>query len=170
MSMIIYDASLAWRRFCTTNLTTTSLTDLTPSLTVPSGNGVIPVPPGGGRTYRWAQFLFFGVGSNNGTMDYRITGWKQGSSSFTPVTLAQLVATLSTATGIASGDVTASEKFADTLATLTFATDGVDALLRSNGVNVAAHLLLDLKGSTYLQLQADEGSETSANALVSFLN
>lgn len=169
MSIPLYDASIGLKRFCTTNLTTASITDLTPSLTEPSGNGIITVPPGGGRTYRWAMLIFFGIGSDNHTIDYRLTGWKHGPSGFVPITLAQLTATLSTAVGIASGDVLATERFADTLASLTFATDGTDAILRSNAADVAAHLLVDTKGMDLLQLQLAKGSATSGNALVIFL-
>lgn len=138
--------------------------------TKPSGSGVVSIESDTPTLSKW---IFFGAGNADQTFNARITGWtpcvpsSAGVTSWVPIILWQGVVTLGSHTGIASGAVLNTEKFADTIETDTgFGDDGVDCQPFSPANDTVAHLLVDNKGCSLLELEVDMVDATNANALI----
>lgn len=113
----------------------------------------------------------FGVGADDSTMSVRIIGWAKAGTGTTalwiPVTLAELLCTLSTAVGVAAKYVVNTERFADTI-TLTYGNDDVSIDLGSPANNTIAIASVLIKNFQKLEISLQTGgSATSCNALIS---
>lgn len=129
----------------------------------------------GGESPRSVLIVPYGEGSDGDTFSMRVIGWKVlGHDPYTqiwvPINLLEVQATLSsTVPGVAGRLVAATELFADTIAIVT-GNANVSVDVNSPADNTVAHLLLNLKGVSKLELTFDTGgSATSANALLAMV-
>ena len=58
------------------NATTTTITEPVPTLTQPTGDGVINLGHGGQETCSWLDLLFFGVGTDSQMFAANVYGWE----------------------------------------------------------------------------------------------
>jgi hypothetical protein len=148
------------------NSTSASTTAPAPTLTEPTGDGIIDASALGGQQNGIVNqlfMIFYGIGSNNATMTIRITGWRKLGSTWIPFPLLVLTITLGTRAGITGGDVSASEVFADTIVAATAYTAAYELLSQAD--NTIAGIKLDIFGCQKIQVQVDVNGSTSANAL-----
>lgn len=151
----------------------TSSTDSTfpskvPTATAPTGDGVIGDPIVQGAP-SWVQIIPFGDGADNATFDLRVIGWKVSDLGlWVPTILAQAACTLSGAVGANGFEVTASQRFADTI-TLTQVQANVDSKVSSPVGDLVASFQVETRGSALIEVIFDLGTATGANALVSWV-
>ncbi len=136
--------------------------------TQPTDDGVFGDPIVQG-TPQYVQVIPFGDGANNSTFDLRVIGWKvSGLGLWVPTILAQAACRLSTAVGVDTYEVTASQRFADVI-TLTQVLTNVDSKLSSATGNLIASFQVETRGSTFIEIAFNLGTATGANALISWV-
>lgn len=167
-----------------TNLDATAFTLKVPTTTKPSGNGVLVLGPG--AVPQRMRLFPYGLGADGDVFVLRVTGWHRiGSGPFPgtlwfPETLAELTCTMSTFVGVAGSPVLATERFADTIVSVTtvgepsvasdVTRDGTFVIF-SPANNTPAWVLMDTYGCELLQFDIDQTTNTPpANALVQFLD
>lgn len=159
------------------NTTASSITFPVPTTSPPAGDGVIPMGETIGQVAPNGLMLVpYGAGSATNTFTLNAYGWRKttgytvGAQSQTlPLWVAYLLAsftcTLSTVPGLGNTDVNASQLFAGTITLVTGNANVSNEILSPTG-NVVAHIMLDAKGSNYVQLlYGTGGSATSCNCL-----
>lgn len=186
-------ANYPYQKCLATNYATNGYPTIIPTTTAPAtgeSNGVFYVDgqnavPATASTLNYSPSLmtvqginaaFFGAGADNATFSARLYGWKQtqglnATSLWVPVPLLQVVATLSTTVGVASADVVATDRFADTLVLASGfgATDPNGVLVTSPTGELVAHLMVSLHGFGAFQWAfTTGGSATNCNCLFSF--
>ncbi len=131
---------------------------------------------GGGKIPNGILINPFGIGNDDTTFSLRVLKWDLtfgdiGTGIFppvwTPTPLVEVACTLSTATGVATGYVLNTERYADTI-TLTGTTgnQGINVDINSPANNTKASLYVDLKGAFGFEIIfTTGGSATSCNAL-----
>lgn len=140
-----------------------------PTATAPSGAGVLNDPIVGQGTPEWVQVVPFGDGADNSTFDLRVIGWKPTELGlWVPMILAQAACTLSAAVGVNTYEVTASQRFADTIA-LTQVLANVDSKVSSPANDTVGSFQVQTRGSVLVEIIFDLGTATGANALVSWV-
>lgn len=140
-----------------------------PTGTAPTGAGVVNNPIVGQAAPDWVQVIPFGDGADNATFDCRVIGWKVSDLGlWVPTILAQAACTLSAAVGVNDYEVTASQRFADTIA-LTQVLANVDSKLSSNVANLVASFQVQTRGCVLVEVTFNLGTATGANALVSWV-
>jgi len=151
------------------NSTDSSYPSRVPTLTQPSGAGVISPPRTGEYSRGVMQIIPYGTDAADETFNIRIIGWRQtGGNLFIPVKLAELSCTLGSAVGVATADVDQTQFFADTIG-VTFGNDGVDVENLSPTDNTVASAIVDTKGCPYVEILFDMNAAASANALVAWV-
>ena len=139
-----------------------------PTGTQPTDAGVVGDPVVQGAP-QWIQVIPFGDGADNSTFDLRVIGWKVSDLGlWVPTVLAQAACTLSSAVGVNTYEVTASQRFADTI-TLTQVLTNVDSKLSSPTGNLVASFQVETRGSTLIEVTFNLGTATGANALISWV-
>ena len=139
-----------------------------PTATAPSGDGVIGDPIVQGAP-DWVQVIPFGDGADNATFDLRVIGWKVSDLGlWVPTILAQAACTLSAAVGVNTYEVTASQRFVDTM-TLTQVLTNVDSKLSSPTSDLVGSFQVQTRGCALIEIIFDLGTATGANALVSWV-
>lgn len=155
------------RRAFATSSTATSFAAKAATLTKPSGDGVIELAPLGQPVESALLVYPFGEGDEDTTFSLRLLAWHVADGTWFASTLLELVCTLSAYVGVAGGAVTATERFADTLAAVTDSgNEGVDYLINSPANDTPAHALILLKGTALPELSVDLTGATAGNALV----
>lgn len=154
----------AFARLFATNSVAVAITNLVPTFTKPSGNGVLDVSK---LESNVAQFVFYGTrtAADNETFIGVITTWKPFGGLWIPlkqITLTTL--TQGTSTGDNSSDVEANEYFADTIVGTSHA---ASAQMISPGGEAIAQVLVDLQGALFVQAQLARGTNASCNCLCS---
>lgn len=153
----------------TSNDTVSSFASKVATVTQPSGTGVITVEKTGRFTRNNVILVPYGAGADNNTMSVRVISWREASGLWIPTIVCEVACTLSTSVGVAAATVIDTERFADTL-TLTYGNAGVDCQVFSPANNTPAHVVVDAKGATILEvIFSTGGSATSCNALVAYL-
>ena len=172
-----------------TDATDTSFASKVPTLTEPSGNGVIDLVRSGVLVPRQVLAFPYATGDDDATFDLRLVGWKSLRSGNTvlwiPAVLVQATATLGTSTGVAGAPVAATERFPDTLAlhaTVTAqgkTTDTDSGGAASSGTvvfhspvnNLIAYMRVPLEGFQKLEFTFDSthASVTAMNCLYALL-
>lgn len=164
------------KKVLATNYTTNGYPTRIPTVTEPSGDGIIELAGGDGK-HGMNGFIIvpIGVGSNNNTFNMRMLGWRRlgtdpNTRLWIPVTLFEVQCTLTTSqTGVAGKVLVAADLFADTIAEVT-GNDGVNYDIVSPADNTIAHLLGDGKGFRKLEpIFTTGGVATSCNALFATL-
>lgn len=162
----------------TGNVTTASITFPVPTLVKPTptpnpnGDGVIEMGQGGGMSAQGLMIVPYGAGIATNTFSLSCYGWRptEGQNGqkivWVAYTLADFTCTLGTVPGVNLGDVNASQLFCGTIV-LTVGNANISNEIVSPTGNDAAHILLDAKGSKFIELRFGTGaSATSCNALV----
>lgn len=158
-----------FERVRATSSTDSSFPSIVPTATAPTGAGVISNPRVGNEAPDWVQIIPFGDGADNATFDLRVIGWKPTALGlWIPSLLAQAACTLSAAVGVNTYEVTASQRFADTIALTQVLTD-VDSKLSSVTGDLVASFQVETRGSAFIQITFDLGTATGANALISWV-
>ena len=110
-----------------------------------------------------ARFMFFtDAGANNEACKARIYGWARtkGTETWIPSYICQVTLTVSTKTGVASGLVTNTMNFVDTIA---FNSGDATVKVNSNAVDEIASVVVDLEGAEFVTVQfTDLGSGSEA--------
>jgi len=164
--MTAYSSKL--QRVRATSSTDSTFPSKVPTATAPTGDGVIGDPIVQGAP-SWVQIVPFGDGADNATFDLRVIGWKVSDLGlWVPTILAQAACTLSAAVGVASTEVLATQRFADTI-TLTQVQANVDSKLSSPTGDLVASFQVETRGSALIEVIFDLGTATGANALVSWV-
>jgi hypothetical protein len=162
-----------FRRVRTTNATDTSFPSKIATLTAPTGAGVVDVSKNSAGP-NGVIVIPFGIGDDDDVFAMRVIGWRPAgtgaSELWIPVLLAELTCTMSTATGVAGGEVLATERFADTIV-LVDGNDDISIDITSPEGNVIAHAVIDAKGFPKIEMTFDSttGDPTSMNALVALI-
>ena len=152
-----------------TNATDSSFPSRVATLTQPSGGGVFNLSCQGNKTRSNVLIIPFGAGADNATMSVRVIAWRFVTTLWIPLIVCEVSCTLSTSVGVAATEVLNTDRFADTLS-LTFGNAGVDCQIFSPANNTPAHVMLDAKGASLIELVfTTGGSATSCNALVASL-
>jgi hypothetical protein len=134
--------------------------------TQPVNAGVLRRPTVGGFSPSKLRLWPFGTGSDNGTHTLQVVGWQCVGTLWFPSILYEATVTLSTFVGASGGTVTDSERFCDTIATTSNKGNAnVDAVLLSPADNTPAHVVIDVKGSQFVEVRASSGG----NALYAWL-
>lgn len=159
-----------YRRVRAVNSTDSSFPSLVPTLTKPSGAGVV-LPPTLHWSPRWAKLVPFGTDADNETFDFRLVSWNAIGNLWVPTILFQATATLSGSVGVAGADVAATERFADTIASVAAGKGvaNVDYILGSPADDTPAHVLVMAKGAQLVEVQFDLGTAAGANALLAWM-
>lgn len=153
----------------TANDTASSFASKVATVTKPSGTGVITIEQIGRFTRNNVVLLPYGAGADNNTMSVRVLNWREISGLWIPTIVCEVACTLSTSVGVSAQAVLDTERFADTL-TLTYGNAGVDCQVFSPANNTPAHVVVDAKGASVLEvIFTTGGSATSCNALVTYL-
>lgn len=164
--MTAYSSKL--QRVRTTSSTDSTFPSKAPTATAPTGDGVIGDPIVQGAP-SWVQIIPFGDGADNATFDLRVIGWKVSDLGlWVPTILAQAACILSGAVGANGFEVTASQRFTDTI-TLTQVQANVDSKLSSPTGDLVASFQVETRGSALIEVIFDLGTATGANALVSWV-
>lgn len=148
-----------------TNSTDSSFPSRIPTVTEPTGSGVMRLNRVKGFSANNLKVIPYGAGSDNTTFDMRVIGWEEVNGLYVPAILAQVSVTLCGAVGVSGQAVTDSERFADTLS-VTVGNSGVDVSVISPGADVSGHFVVDLKGCAIVEITFDMTGATSGNALV----
>jgi len=139
-----------------------------PTVTAPTGDGIVNDPIVQGAP-DWVQIVPFGDGADNATFDCRVIGWKVSDLGlWVPTILAQAACTLSAAVGVNTYEVTASQRFADTI-TLTQVLANVDSKLSSPTGDLVGSFQVQTRGCVLIEVTFSLGTATGANALVSWV-
>lgn len=151
------------------NSTDASYPSKLPTLTQPSGAGVINPPRTGEYSRGVMQIIPYGTDAADEVFGVRVIGWRQTAGElYIPIKLAELTCTLGTAVGVATADVDENQLFADTIA-VAFGNDGVDVENLSPADNTVASAIVDTKGCPYIEILFDMDSAASGNALVAWV-
>lgn len=155
----------------TTNATDTSFAAKIPTVTEPTGAGIIDLATG--QVMHNNLFLIpFGTDADNETFDMRIIGWRKASLSgsadiWLPIPLLQVSCTLSDdMLGVAAAALLNTEFLADTITAAVAFTEyaGISYQLSSPANDTPAHILLDCKGCKKIEVLFDLTGAAGANA------
>lgn len=160
----------------TANITAASITNPVPTLTEPTGDGVLNIgSPEGGITPNGLLIIPYGVGTATNTFTMNVYGWRHTSGYggaqklWVPYMLASFTCTLSTTTGVAGADLVVASKLCDTIALITGNANISNEIISPTG-NAVAHIILSGKGSTKVEFRFGTGSSaTSCNALAAMI-
>lgn len=139
-----------------TNSSATSFAAKVATVTEPAGTGVINVQ--GADT---VELMPYGTGADDTTFDMRVIGWRALRGTWVPTQICTISCTLSTAVGDGGGQLTTSERFADTITV----GSGI-AVAPSVAANTPALVSIDSSGFEYVEMIFDMTGATDANALV----
>jgi len=173
------------RRALATNANTSSFASKVPTITEPSGDGVINLIDGTVEHPCELKLIPFGLGDENDAFSMRILGWSKvmlnGSTDlWVPVIIGEYTCVISTAVGVAGAAVLATERFADTLAPVAARqADGTiaagtavntDHKVISPVGNLIGHIVLPVYGFAKVEFQFDQTTNTpTMNTLYAFL-
>lgn len=151
------------------NSTDASYPSKVPTITAPSGSGVLSPPRTGEYSRGVMQIIPYGTDAADEAFGIRVIGWRQtGGNLFIPVKLAEFTCTLGTTVGVAATDVADTEFFADTIA-VAFGNDGIDVENLSPADNTIASAIVDTKGFPYVEILFDMDTAASGNALIAWV-
>jgi hypothetical protein len=159
--MNIETLSMAFRKAGTATSTGTAFPSLIPTVTEPTGDGVI-------KTTNRNDLLIVPLGlTNNGTYDMRITGWSSlGGGSTTvwvPCMIDQYVVVIGNTGGVGSNaNLASTEKLADTITASTATTGDAVRRTSSPGGDLAGFAVVTRNAFERIQITY---SGTGANAL-----
>lgn len=156
-----------------TDATDTSFPSKVPTVTKPSGDGVIVCGDGGSETVNGLQLIPVGTGQNDMVLTgMRLLGWRRypGKSAtkkdlWVPFLLAEFAGVYGSATGVDASSLASTYFFADTITQVTGNANVSNEILSPTG-NIIGHVVADLKGAQLCEVTFDLGANmTGANCL-----
>lgn len=179
--------ALRYRKALSTNSAATSFTAKIPTITEPSGDGVIAFEA---YVPSFIEILPYAIGDDDDVFDFRVWGWRstqQGKPRlWIPSIMGIFTCTISTVVGLATHDVLNTERFADTITLKTDnnvsqptarGTDNAGAIqmgdiqIMSPTGNIAtARIIMPLQQFEKIEFDFDAttGDPTSMNCLITF--
>lgn len=161
--------------------TDTSFPSKIPTRTRPSGNGVIDFMPGlrnptNGIAPNYLRITPVGTGQDDAVLTgMRVIAWDPlpgtsfpdgNDTVWIPVILVEIAAVLCSATGVSGGTLLGTHFLADTI-TLVTGTANVSHEIVSPTGNVAAHIIVSVKGASMIEVTFDLGANmTGANSVI----
>lgn len=166
----ILTAAKDFVKLLSTNATDASFPSKVPTVTEPTGDGVIDVTKNG-IVYNNIILVPFGTNANDQTFKLRLIGWRKVSTLWVPVPLMQATCTLSSSIpGVSGATVSNSNYFVDTVTLESWVNSNVSAEAVSPTGNIAAHILADMKGFAKVEVTFDRNSSAaSCNTLYTVL-
>lgn len=169
----------SWARTHATNYSTNGYPARVPTITKPSGDGVVPMGDAGNYSPKHLKLIPYGVGSSTNTFAMKVLGWRPtrlniGLPLWIPVELCTYAVTVGTGTGVAGADLTTTSLFATTITSTggpTFITTGAPPICPdwcqiSPGTNAIGMICQESFGFPLLEIIfTTGGSITSANSL-----
>ncbi len=167
----------------TTDSANASFTSKVPTVTEPTGDGIINCRDGGGVEWPvWLTVVPYGDGADEDAFSIRIIGWRRigsvgapGSYLWVPATLCECACTEGTAVGVAGAPVTNSFRFCDTITIVTeptttaVTTRNGTVELFSPGDNTVGYFRVKLCGVEKIEFNWDQTTNTpNMNALIAF--
>ena len=149
--MILETPSRTWSKMRPANSTDASYPARIPTVTQPTGTGVISP-----STNSIIRMLFFGAGSDGQLFDAQVIGWNKVADVWVPTTLATIRCTLGTLTGV-TGQLLSNT---DRLCKTTSLVSGDATSQVGNG-----QASVDLRGSQLVEVIFNRDNATSSNAL-----
>ena len=171
----IDDQCRPWRKALATDSTASGFASKIPTITEPTGNGVIQLAESGspnGIVAGTIKLVPYATGSDNDAFDMRVIGWNRIGSGeafntvktlWFPVILGQFSCTISAALGVAAAAIINTERFCDTITVAATGqlkstdTDSVGAA--STGTTFVISPTNDLIGMIVMPLWATEKIE-----------
>lgn len=160
---------MEFAKLLSSNSTDSSFASKVPTVTEPTGTGVLELSSIPGSMSDNILLVPFGAGNDDTTFVLRLIGWRKVSALWVPIPLCQVTATLSTAVGVSGAAVTDSDRFADTLALASGFNSNVSTEIVSPTGNIIAHVMQDVKGFAKVEITFDMTGATSGNALYALL-
>jgi hypothetical protein len=154
------------RKLFSANTSANSITKPAPTLTEPTGDGILDFSALGNAPGNLALLAFFGTrtSADNETFTARVTGWKKATGGlWIPFPLLALSLTQGASHGVAAGDVLAAEYFADTVTASTAFTSSNELI--SPADDTIALVKVDPCGAAKLQVQLAIGTNAACNCL-----
>lgn len=149
-------AAADFSRALVSNSVATEFASKIPTLTEPTGAGVISLPSSGGP--KFVLITPFGTDAANETFDMRVVGWSYSSDGvWIPFIMIQVAVVL----GAAAVSGLTNHFLADTI---TFTAGDDEAKIISPANDTVAHLLLHTRGFKELDYDFDLGTAAAANA------
>jgi hypothetical protein len=171
------------RRWLAANQSATSFASKIPTITEPTGDGILDLRP---FPQPWVKLWPILLGAENDMASLRIIGWHSAildtyKTLWFPSVIGEFACTAGTAVGIAGAAVLNTERFADTITPVAARTrDEVIAAGTAIGSkygilsptnDLIAHVIMPIAGFEKLELTSDETTGTPAiNALYAFLD
>lgn len=181
---VIHLRSTPFRRLFATNTTNNTAPALVDTLTepktdsflTPGSNGVLDFCSGVNTNVvsNTLAIVPYGTDANNEAFDVWVFGWaaltEDPVTQWHPTLLCKFTATLSSsAPGVASGIIDASNYFADTLSDPTGATLGIDCLKKSPENDEPGMYIINTVGFSKIQIVLQLTTAASANALIKYI-
>ena len=143
-----------YRKLYATTNTNGSFVSLTPTLTEPTGNGILKIAPReGSMTDNAARFIFVSNGAENATYSARIVIWNKAEDLWIPEIIANLDLTASTSTGsVSSTYINNTFRFADIVALTSSTSNTTHIEIISPANNTIGSVALDLAGAQIVQV------------------
>ena len=153
------------------NATTTTITEPVPTLTQPTGDGVINLGHGGQETCSWLDLLFFGVGTDSQMFAANVYGWEleKSQSGKHDLWIPRLLAGATSITldsaqpGVAGTDIPAADYLAVAI-TLAVGNANYSSEVVSPGhaLHEIASLSVETKGCRFAEIRFAMGSTSAA--------
>lgn len=165
MATTLLNQATAFGKVRTTNATDTSFAARVPTVTQPTGAGVIAVGQGGVAADK-LMLVPFGADAADETFAMRALGWKIIGTVWVPVELLVAACTLSTMTGVAGGALAETDYLVDTITvSIPAGTPPTNTEVVSPADNMPAHVVIGTHGFALVEVQFDLTGAASANAL-----
>jgi hypothetical protein len=143
----------------TTSSTASSFTSLVPTTTEPTGDGVRAYGSEGMNTL---LVVPYGAGTEDTTFSLRVTGWRRIATLWVPILMGEVACTLSATVGIASATVTNTDRFCDTITSVSGPSGTV---IYSPTADEIGYVMLDAAGFQKIQFTFDMTGATNGNVL-----
>ncbi len=174
------------RRWLATNQNASSFAAKIPTITEPTGDGVLNLTADGNTVPKRLKLWPILLGSDNDVSSIRIIGWNRvikdsSTTLWFPTIIGEFSCTASAAVGIASAAVVNTERFADTITPVAARTrdyvlaagtaTNSDYEVLSPANDTPAHIIMPVAAFEKLELTSDQTTGTSTlNVLYAFLD
>jgi hypothetical protein len=164
----------AFRKARATNANSSSFPSKIPTVTEPTGDGIIDIGgPDGGIGQNAARITPYGLGSDNDVFSLRVIAWNRIKASgvldlWVPTVLVEVSCQCCGVVGIAGSAVLNTERFCDAITLVTGNDDvSVDIVSAGATAEVISHFVVALKGAQKIELAYDQTTGTpTTNALI----
>lgn len=155
-----------FRKARAANSTASAFASIVPTVTEPTGQGVIEMGEAGSSPAA-LMLVPFGRNSDGDTFKIRVWGWRKVSlgTLWVPTLLLEATCTVSALPGVSGADLTDSDLFCDAI-TVSVGNENVGYELLAPGTDLIAHILVDAKGCRKVTIDFDiDSGATEMNCL-----